>query len=251
MVSLIQAVILSIIQGITEWLPISSSGHLALINSLFGPQNISYYVFLHFSSVFAILVVFWKDIIKLFKLNSESLRYIALLIIASIPAGIVGFVLAEKIEAFFSNMFYLGLFFIFSGIVVYLTKFSSEKKEKINLIDSVFIGLFQALAILPGISRSGMVISSGLFAGLSKKSSIRFSFLMAIPLILGASLIKAQDLFLIEINYFILAVSFSITFLVSLITIKILIKIIKNDKFYLFGFYNFILGVLVLLWTLR
>lgn len=249
MVSLIQAIILSIIQGITEWIPVSSSGHLALMHLLFGFQNLSYDVFLHFASIFAVILIFWNDILNIFK--SQNLKYLLLIIIAIIPAGIIGLVFMEEIERLFLSSFYLGLFFIFSGIIVYLTKFSIERKEKISLLDSLLIGIFQALAVFPGISRSGMTISSGLFIGLTKKQSIKFSFLMAIPIIFGASLVKAQNLILSEINYFVLGVSFIITFLVSLVTIKLLIRIMNSNKFYLFGIYNFVLGVLVLGWSLR
>lgn len=249
MVSLIQAIILSIIQGITEWIPVSSSGHLALMHLLFGFQNLSYDVFLHFASIFAVILVFWNDILNIFK--NHNLKYLLLLIIAIIPAGIIGLVFMKEIENLFSSSFYLGLFFIFSGIIVYLTKFSIPRKEKINFLDSLLIGIFQALAVLPGVSRSGMTISGGLFMGLTKNQAVKFSFLMAIPIILGASLVKANELILSDINYFVLAVSFIVTFLVSLVTIKLLIRIIDSNRFYLFGIYDFVLGVLVLGWSLN
>lgn len=246
MVSLLEAVILSIIQGITEWFPISSSGHLALAQNFFGFQDLSYDVFLHFASIFAVLFMFKRDILKIFSFNKESLNYILLLIIAIIPAGILGFYFSDYIEKLFSNMIYLGFFFIFSGIIIYFTKFTNENKSDITKKDAFFIGLLQAIALMPGISRSGMTISAGLFKGISKRASIRFSFLMSIPIILGASVLKAKDLTASNINLNILVVSFIITFLVSIFTIKILIKIISKDKFYLFGVYNILLGGLVL-----
>jgi undecaprenyl-diphosphatase len=247
MVSLIEAIILSVIQGITEWFPVSSSGHLALMQQFFGFQNLPYDVFLHFAGIFAVLFVFKREILKLLSFNRVSLKYISLLVIALIPAGFVGFLLSDWIENLFSNMTYLGIFFIVSGLVVYSTKFSIERKSDINNKDAWFIGLLQVLAILPGISRSGMTISAGLFKGVSKRAAIRFSFLMSIPLILGASALKAKDLMISNINLSILVISFIITFFVSLITIKLLIKIIKSDKFYLFGIYNIILGLVVLI----
>jgi undecaprenyl-diphosphatase len=247
MVSLIEAIILSVIQGITEWFPVSSSGHLALMQQFFGFQNLPYDVFLHFAGIFAVLFVFKREILKLLSFNRVSLKYISLLVIALIPAGFVGFLLSDWIENLFSNMTYLGIFFIVSGLVVYSTKFSIERKSDINNKDAWFIGLLQALAILPGISRSGITISAGLFKGVSKRAAIRFSFLMSIPLILGASALKAKDLMISNINLSILVISFIITFFVSLITIKLLIRIIKSDKFYLFGIYNIILGIVVLI----
>ena len=247
MVSLIQAIILSIIQGITEWIPVSSSGHLALMHLLFGFQDLSYDVFLHFAGIFAVILIFWNDILNIFK--SQNLNYLLLMIIAIIPAGIIGLVFMKEIENLFSSSFYLGLFFIFSGVIVYLTKFSIPRKDKIIFFDSLLIGIFQALAVLPGVSRSGMTISAGLFTGLTKKQSIKFSFLMAIPIILGASLVKADELILSEISYFLLILSFIITFLVSLVTMKLLIRIMNSDKFYLFGVYDIVLGVVVLIWS--
>ena len=247
MVSLIEAVILSIIQGITEWFPVSSSGHLALMQQFFGFQNLSYDVFLHFAGIFAVLFVFKREVLKLLSFNKVSLKYIGLLILALIPAGFAGLLLSDWIENLFSNMTYLGIFFIISGLVVYSSKFSIERKSDISNKDAWFIGLLQALAILPGISRSGMTISAGLFKGISKRAAIRFSFLMSIPLILGASVLKTKDLIVSNIDISILFISFIITFLVSLITIKLLIRIIKSDKFYLFGIYNILLGIVVLI----
>ncbi len=248
MVSLIQALILSIVQGITEWLPISSSGHLFLIHNIFGFQDLSYDLFLHLGSSLALLIVFRKEIKELLKLDEKSLKYIFYLFIALIPAAILGFFF-RKYDL--PNMFYLGFFFIFSGIIVYLTKFTQERKDNLNFADSVFIGLFQALAILPGVSRSGSTISSALFRGLNKQEAIKFSFLLSIPLVLGAFLLKFNSLQSISsnIDYSILLVSLIVTFLVSLFMIKTAIKILNSDKFYLFGIYNIILGFFVLFWS--
>lgn len=251
MVTLIQVLILSIVQGISEWLPISSSGHLALLHNFFGFQSLSFDVFLHFASIFAVLFIFWKDIIRLFDISKrENLKYILFIIIGIIPAGIAGVLFKYQIESFFSSLFYLGIFFIISGVLIYSTKFIKLRERKINFLDSIFIGIFQALAILPGISRSGATISSGMLRGLSKKEAVKFSFLMAIPVVLGAAFIELKDISG-DISYSLLAVSLVITFFVSLFTIKMLLRIIKTDNFYLFGIYNFILGILVLIWSFR
>lgn len=247
MVSLIQTIILSIIQGVTEWLPISSSGHLALFHNFFNFQSLSFDVFLHFASILAAIIIFRKDILNLLNFKKiENLNYILYIIIAIIPAGIIGFFYKEKIGEFFSNMIYLGFFFIISGILIYSTKFSKEKRNKINFLDSIFIGIFQAIAILPGISRSGATISSGMFRGLKKEEAIKFSFLLAIPIIFGASLIELKELAVSDISYNMLIISFLITFFVSLFSIKLLMNIVKNERFYLFGFYNMFLGIIIL-----
>lgn len=247
MVTFIEAIILSFIQGVTEWFPVSSSGHLALAQNLFGVSNLSYAVFLHFASIFAVLFVFNKEVLGLLKLDRKSLRYVSLLVIGLVPAAIVGFFLADWIEGLFSNIRFLGVFFILSGVLIYCTKFSSEKKKNISGWDAFFIGILQSVSILPGVSRSGMTISAGLFRGVSKRAAISFSFLMSIPLIIGASILKAKDLVVSSIEWDILLVSFLVTLFVSIFTIKLLVRIIRSDKFYLFGIYNVVLGIVVLI----
>ena len=245
MVSLVQAIILSIIQGITEWFPVSSSGHLALMQYFFGFQDLPFDVFLHFASIFAIVIIFWKDIIEI--LRQKNWKYAGLIILAILPAFLFGVLLKDFIISSFNNLLFLGLFFIFSGIVIFSTKFSRVKKSNIGIVDSLFVGMMQVFALFPGISRSGMTISAGLFAGLKKQEVVKFSFLLAIPVILGASLAEAPQIFSQEISYWILLASFIVTFLVSLATIKVLLKIIKSDNFWMFGVYDFVLGILVLI----
>jgi len=247
MVSLIQAIILSIIQGITEWFPVSSSGHLVLMQHFFGFQNLAFDVFLHFASILAVLIIFWKDIIEILK--QKNWKYIGLIILAIIPVFLFGVLLRDYIVASFNSFLFLGLFFIFSGIVIFSTKFSRVKKSNIGIVDSLFVGMMQVFALFPGISRSGMTISAGLFAGLKKQEVVKFSFLLAIPVILGASLAEAPQIFSQEISYWILFASFIVTFLVSLATIKVLLKIIKSDNFWMFGVYDVLVGAGVLIFN--
>ncbi|MFH1359284.1 MAG: undecaprenyl-diphosphate phosphatase [archaeon] len=247
MVLLIQAVILSIVQGITEWFPVSSSGHLSLFQEFFGFQNLPFDVFLHFASILAVIIIFRKDIINVLNIRKKhSRRYIGYLIIAIIPAIVFALFFRDVIAGMFHNLAFIGIFFIFSGVIIFSTKFSKYKNKKLNWLDGLFIGLFQVFALFPGISRSGMTISSGLFRGLSKEAAIKFSFLLAIPMILAASIAEAPQVFSSDISYTILIVSFIVTFLVSLFVIKLLIRIIKSDNFYWFGVYDIILGVVVL-----
>ncbi len=252
MVSIIQALVLSIVQGITEWLPISSSGHLAIFQNIFGFQNLPFDVFLHFASILAVIIIFRKDIKKLFNFkDKQNLRYWGILILALIPAGIVGILFKDQIASFFSSMTYLGIFFMLSGGIVYSTKFYKVKKDKkMNWFDSLFIGFAQALAILPGVSRSGSTISGGLFRGLKKEEAVKFSFFLAVPVILGASLLEAKDLVVQNLSYSILALSFVVTLIVSIFAIKLLLKIVRGNKFHLFGIYNFFVGLIVLCWSL-
>jgi len=248
MVSITQAIILSIIQSITEWLPISSSGHLALMQHFFGFQNLAFDVYLHFASILAVIYVFRLDILKLLDLKDKKNReYVGYLILALIPIAIVGFFLRNKMEAILSDMLLLGIFFVISGVIVLSTKFMKEKKSKVTSLDSLTIGIFQALAIFPGISRSGATISAGLFSGLKKEQVIKFSFLLAIPTILGATVLELGSIAAADISIFALIISFIITFFVSVFAIKLLLKIIRKQGFYWFGFYNILIGVLILI----
>lgn len=249
MINIIQVIILSIVQGVTEWFPISSSGHLAIFHNIFGFSSLSFDVFLHFASILAVIFIFFNDIIDIFK--KKQIKYILLIIIAIIPAGIIGFLFKSQIEGFFSNLLFLGIFFIISGGIVYSTRFAKEKiDKKLTWFDSLFIGIFQAIAILPGISRSGATISSGLFRGLKKAESVRFAFIIAIPVILGASLVEAKDIVFGDISYVYLISAFIITFIVSLAAIKLLLKILKSERFYWFGIYNAIVGILLVIWSI-
>lgn len=248
MVSFIQALILSLVQGITEWFPISSSGHLALAQEIAGVQNFGFIVYLHFASVLGVVILFWKDIINL--VAEKRIIYMLKLAVAIIPVAIVGILLKEHVENAFSNLFFIGVFFIIFGVFVYFTKYAREIKGKPSISDSLYIGISQVFSLFPGVSRSGMAMGSGLILGLKKEEAIKFSFLLAIPIIFGASLIEARRIALADIHFATLLTSFTITLLVSLLTIKFLIRIIKSNKFYLFGIYNIILGLAVVVWSL-
>jgi len=249
MVSLFDAVILSIIQGITEWFPISSSGHLALMQEILGFQSLGFDVYLHFASVFSVVIVFWEDIKKLFKFNRENVIYLTRLLIAIIPAAIVGLLLREHVRVAFGSKLFIGLFFIIFGVFIYATKFAQEKWSRPSKFDSFIIGISQVFALFPGVSRSGMAVGTGLITGLKKEAAIKFSFLLAIPMILGATLVEAKEIALTNIPFIVLLTSFTLTLFTSLITIKLLVRIIKSDRFYLFGIYNVILGVIVVGWS--
>lgn len=239
-------------QGITEWFPISSSGHLTLIQELLGDvgnENFGFIIYLHFASVLSVVILFGKEIARLTVLNKKNISYLIKLAIAIIPAGIVGLLLREQIKSAFNNFLFLGIFFMIMGVFIYSTKYAKEKKNNISNSDATYIGISQIFSLFPGVSRSGMTMGSGLILGLKKEEAIKFSFLLAIPIIIGATIVEAKDISLANYPFYILLTSFTVTLLTSLLMIKFLIKIIKNDKFYLFGIYNIILGVLVVIWS--
>ncbi|VVB79697.1 Undecaprenyl-diphosphatase [uncultured archaeon] len=248
MISILEAFILSIVQWITELFPVSSSGHLAIFHNLLGFQNLPFDVFLHLACLVAVIVVFWKDLVILFHLKEkENRRMLFGLGIATIPAVLAGFFLKDVIEGFFASILYLGIFFMISGVIVYCTKFTKERKQKMNYFDSIFVGIFQAIAILPGISRSGSTISAGLFRGISREKAVKFAFLLSIPVIFGASFIELPSVHFAEISYGLLIFSFVLTFFVSIFVIRLLRLLVYREKFYLFGIYNFLLGLLLIL----
>ena len=249
MVSLLQALVLSVIQGVTEWFPISSSGHLALAQEFFGFQDLGFDVYLHFASVTALIILFRKEISKLLKPTEENFRYIIKIIIAILPAAIIGYYYIEQIRYAFGNFLFMGIFFMIFGTLIYSTKYSIERKREPSKMNAFVIGISQMLSLFPGISRSGMTMGTGLILGLKKDEAIKFSFLMAIPIIIGASLFQAKDIVLSNIAFTTLLTSFTVTLLTSLVTIKLLIRIIKSNKFYLFGIYNLVLGFLILVWS--
>lgn len=248
MVSFIQGLILSLVQGITEWFPISSSGHLAIAQQLLGVQDLGFLVYLHFASLIAVIILFWNEIIDLFAYKRIS--YMVKIIIAIIPAVIAGYLLEKHVRFAFTSFIFIGIFFMIFGFFIYFTKYAKEIKKNPSIPDAIIIGIAQMFALVPGVSRSGMTMGSGLILGLKKSQAIKFSFLLAIPIIFGASLVEARNINLGGTHFITFLTSFTVTLFISLMTIKFLIRIIKSNKFYLFGIYNMILGFLIVLWSL-
>jgi undecaprenyl-diphosphatase len=250
---ILQSIILGIIQGLTEFLPVSSSGHLALLHNYFGEIDLSFDVMLHLATLLAVVCYFFKDIISLikgfFKFNwkNEDFRVCIYLIIATIPAGIVGFLFRDFISGTFSNFMVLGMGFFISAMFLLTASFSRENKE-LSLYKSFIIGISQALAILPGISRSGSTTSTGILLGISKEKAIRFSFLLAIPAILGASLLELGNLGSLNLSS---ALGFVSAFLFGLLGIFLFLKRVSLRSFKWFALYCFLLGVLSLILYFR
>lgn len=266
--NLIESIVLAILQGLTEFLPISSSGHLVLAEHLLGVRKsgIDFEIFVHFGTMLSVIVIFWKDIInilksffiKIFQLNrlkanfqsDENFRIAILILWASIPAGVVGILFEEKIESVFQNPKLTSLFLIATGLILFSTRFAKNDPGKdFNFASSLFVGIGQALAILPGISRSGTTISAGMFTGINGVKSARFSFLLSIPAIFGATLFKTAKIFQLSLLDKIpqLVFSAAIAFIVGYIAIKFLLKVISGGNFNLFAYYCLIIGLIGLI----
>ncbi len=239
---MLNQIILAIIQAATEFLPISSSGHLALFSNLISQPDLFFFTMLHIASLFAVLIFCRREIRDLLILDRKVRKLWIYLIIATIPAGLFGYFFKSFIQSAFSNLFYIGGGFIFTGLILLLTKINFSK-SKLNWKNSLFIGLMQVLALFPGVSRSGMTISSGLISGIEKDRAVKFSFLLFIPLVLGA--------FVSEIGEFYfswsLLVSFLICFVFSFVFLNLLYLIVRRKKFWIFSIYCFVVGVVSLL----
>ena len=249
----IQAIVLGLIQGITEWLPISSSGHLVLFQNLFGlEQPVSFTIILHLSSLLVILIVFRKDILDLIKgvlkLEEKSLKMLIYLAIGSIPIGVAGFLFNDLIKSIFNDLRTIGISLLFTSAMLFFSKIPYTKTKKLGFKNTLLIGLFQAIALLPGVSRSGMTISTGLIRGVKREEAAKFSFLLFIPAIIGATAFEFQN-FVNITQVPELIVSFIVSTIVGLICLNFLLKIIKQNKFYKFGWYCLVLGLIVLLTT--
>ena len=240
-------IILGILQGLTEFLPVSSSGHLVLGKYLLNvksPGNTLEILF-HLGTLGSVIFVFYSDIINILmtikkKSTQKLLTYI---FIATIPATIVGFTLRNRIEILYESVSGVGFALLFTGLVLILSSVFKNENSEHSLLSSVVIGFGQALAIIPGISRSGMTITLSLFFGFSAKESAKFSFLLSIPVIAGAGILGIGD---IQSNamfsFDIIIVALLSSFFIGILALKMLIKLLELGKFYIFGIYCICLG---------
>ena len=245
---IVDVIILGVLQGLTEFLPVSSSGHLVLGKYLLNvksPGN-SLEILFHLGTLGSVIFVFYPDIINiLITIKKKSTQKLLMYIfIATIPAAIAGFTLRNKIEILFESVSAVGFALLFTGLVLILSSVFKKKNSEHSLLSSVLIGLGQALAIIPGISRSGMTITLSLFFGFSAKESAKFSFLLSIPVIAGAGILGIRDIQSNEIfSADIIITALLSSFFIGIVALKILIKLLELGKFYIFGIYCICLGL--------
>ncbi len=253
-----EALILGIIQGLTEFLPISSSGHLEIGKVLLDSgveKSMTFTVVVHGATVLSILFVFWKDIYKLikevfsFRWNSSN-QYTAKLLLSMLPVLVVGLFFKEDVESLFTgNLVLVGSMLLVTALLLAFTYFFKAKERKVNFFHSVIIGISQAFAVLPGISRSGATISTALLLGVRREEATRFSFLMVIIPIIGANFKDLADKDLsagVEIGILPLAIGFLAAFLSGLLACKWMIKIVNRGNLIYFVFYCLIIGLLAI-----
>lgn len=263
----IDSIILGIFQGFSEFLPISSSGHLVILESLFGisSNNIAYEVSVHFGTLLSVVAIYYLDIWKMIRSffkgithgklgitfeNDDYFRMVVFILVGTIPAGVVGFFLKDFIAGIFHYPKLVGVMLMVTGIILLSTRWKKTRSRQLNIWNSLFIGIWQAIAILPGISRSGSTISAGLFSGIPRTEAARFSFLLSIPAVLGAVILEGKDLFgnnNVNLRWDIILTGLISSFFVGYLSIRFLLKIIQSGKFSWFAPYCFAVGFLVLL----
>ena len=245
------AIVLGFVQGLTEFLPISSSGHLILFSNFIGVhfEGIVLEIILHCGTLLSLLFFFNKKIyqIGIDIFFNKKIKYLFFLIIGIFPVCVVGLIFKSFIEKIFDNVTFVGIFLLITGLTLLFSNFFKRKKTiKMNFFTSLIIGFFQVLALLPGISRSGMTISSAIFLGIKPKEAANFSFLMSIPIIFGSMLISIKDIQNFNSNNFelnFLIISFFSSFIFGIISLKVLYNLINTKFFHYFGYYCILIGI--------
>ena len=257
----IEALILGLVQGLTEYLPVSSSGHLTIGSALFGidgEQNLTFTILVHVATVLSTLVILWKEISWIFKglfkfEYNEETKYTLNILVSMIPIGIVGVFFKDKVaEIFGSGLLIVGCMLLVTAALLAFSYFAKPRqKEKLSIADAFIIGLAQAVAVLPGLSRSGSTIATGLLLGNKKEKLAQFSFLMVIPPILGEALldvVKAMkdgaSAAVCDISLTSLVIGFVAAFVAGCLACKWMINIVKKGKLIYFAIYCAIVGAI-------
>jgi len=255
----IDAIILGIIQGLTEFLPVSSSGHLELGKAILGDNSVPeesllFTVVLHFATALSTLVVFRKDVWEIirglfqFKNNEETLFSLKI-VLSMVPATLVGLLFEEQLEAFFDgDIRFVGFMLLITAVLLYFADRAKDTHKKVTFGTAFIVGVSQAIAILPGISRSGATISTSVLLGVDKTKAARFSFLMVVPLILGkmAKDILSGELSLESENIFAMGAGFIAAFIAGLAACTWMIQIVKKSKLSYFAIYCLLVGLIAI-----
>ncbi|MFQ6127514.1 MAG: undecaprenyl-diphosphate phosphatase [Thermoplasmata archaeon] len=266
------AILLGLVQGTTEWLPVSSSGHLVLFQKLLESEvPIFFDLVLHIATAIVVIVVFRRDIVDIFRSLARTLRLkkegksfetILLterssllawfIVLGSIPTAIIGFAFRDVIEPLFDNLFVISAALVITGIVLTLTLLPKRKKEFMNAQDALSVGIAQGISLIPGISRSGFTIATGMLGGVDRQLAARYSFLLSVPAILGAATFELLEVISSQTfpDPFPLALAFLSSLLFGYLSIKALWFIVTRAKLHYFSVYCFLIGGAILLHTL-
>ncbi len=270
-VDTIHAIVLGVIQGLTEFLPVSSSGHLAVTQILmdFGDSGIVMDVCLHMGTLLAILIVFRNDIFDFFRIvpmlprlvsnfnesrrRDESFWLIILILCGTFVTAFVGLLGEKLFLGFFKSLKAVGICFLITGTILWFTRFTGKRRTRrlaeMNVVDALTIGLAQGVAIAPGISRSGTTISSALFLGLDRELAARYSFLLFIPAVVGANILELRHWENVPYSLTAIAAGSISAFIVGYLALKLLLNVVKRGAFHYFSFYCWFLGTTVLIYS--
>ena len=256
---ILEAILLGVLQGLTEFLPVSSSGHIELGKYLFGIElkdDLLFSLFLHLATVLSTIIVFRKDILSIikelfqFKFN-EATRFVTYILISMLPVFIVGIFFKDAVESFYNgNIAFVGAMLIITGLLLLASEKIKAKTRNLNAPSAFIIGIAQAIAVLPGISRSGATIATGLISGVDRSAIARFSFLMVIPPIIGASILDVGDISNSQYHstdILNMCAGFIAAFLTGLFACKLMIRLVKNSKLIYFAIYCFLVGSICLI----
>ena len=271
--SLTQALILGLIQGLTEFLPISSSGHLVILQNLFGLEEVNLFfdVAVHLGTLLAILLVLWQELLSLIKGSLFFLIYTlrgqkgtiaehertmarlaGLIAIGLIPTGLIGFFLQDTFVLLFNSIVAVGIMLLITGTILWTTKLTGEGHKDtgtLSILDALIIGVVQGISIAPGISRSGTTIAFGLFRKLKKDIAVRFSFLLSIPAILGAMVLEWENPLLQEGELLNVIAGTLTAAVVGYICLRILIRMVQKGHLYFFSPYCWVLGSVTIIFS--
>ena len=252
----IQAILLGFIQGVTEWLPISSTGHLRITEQFLGlTLPLLFDVLLHVGTLAIVLLFFRKDIKAILSalvkgdFKSENGKLIPLIIVGTAPTALIGVYFSNAIETFFSSFLPIAAAFITCGVVLYLSKTGQEQKENVTYMLALAIGTAQGIALIPGISRSGLTIATALLLGVRREKAFKFSFLLSVPAVIGAlglTLYEQHEaLTLVGVGWTEILIGISVSLVVSYFALKLLWKALAGRKFHLFAFYCWLIGAIL------
>ena len=260
---IINAIILGIIQGLTEFLPVSSSGHLEIAKVILGERKVSegsmlMTVVLHFATAISTIIIFRKDLVVIFRglfqfKNNESFQFSLKIVLSMIPAALIGLFLNKEIEELFgSELTLVGGMLLITGVILFLADKAEASSKKVGIKEAILIGISQAIAILPGISRSGATISTAVILGIDKEKAARFSFLMVIPLIFGKMVkdVLSGNIQYENATFLPLLIGFIFAFFTGLVACKWMIQLVKNSQLKYFAYYCFLIGGIVIISTL-
>jgi len=260
MSAIIEAIILGLVQGLIEFLPVSSSGHLELVKELFGSErvpkeSITFTIVVHFATALSTIVVFRKDIATLLRgllsfKDREAMNFSLKIIISMFPAALVGVLFEEEIDALFSGKILLvGSMLILTGLLLFLADKAKKTDKKVGFVDALIIGVAQAIAILPGISRSGATISTSVLLGVDREKAARFSFLMVVPLIFGkmAKDLLGEGVDFTSSNAGVYAAGFAAAFVAGLLACTWMISLVKRSQLRYFSYYCFAVGIIAII----